>query len=82
MYKSKWGKRKEHGITVNAICPTAFPHVGEEEADAMSQHRSEWVESEKNMPQDIAEAVVYLVSEAGRFVTCNALQIRVVKRTM
>lgn len=75
-------REKEHGITVNAICPTAFPHVGEEEADAMSQHRSEWVERKKSMPQDIAEAVVYLASEAGRFVTCSALQIREVKQTM
>lgn len=66
---------------MNAICPTAFPHVGEE-ADTMSQHRNEWVERKKSMPQDIAEAVVYLASEAGRFVTCSALQIREVKRTM
>ena len=72
-------REKEYGITVNAICPTAFPHITEEEADAMNQHGSKWVERKKPLPQDIAEAVTYLTSEVGRFVTCSVLQIKEVK---
>ncbi|MCK4477219.1 SDR family oxidoreductase [Candidatus Bathyarchaeota archaeon] len=74
-------REKEHGITVNAICPTAFPHIAEEEAVAMNEHHKAWINRRKTMPQDIAEAVVYLTSEAGRFVTCSILQIREVKQT-
>jgi len=73
-------REKEHGITVNAICPTAFPHIAEEEAIAMNEHHKSWINRKKTMPQDIAEAVVYLTSEAGRFVTGSILQIREVKQ--
>lgn len=73
-------REKEFGITVNAICPTAFPHISEEEANAMNQHHNEWVKRKKPLPQDIAEAVIYLTSEAGRFITCSFLQIREVKQ--
>ena len=74
-------REKEYGITVNCICPTAFPHVSEEEANAMNKHQDKCIGRKKPMPQDIAEAVVYLASEAGRFVTCSVLQIREVKQT-
>ena len=74
-------KEKEHGITVNVICPTAFPHTTEEEAIAMNQHRKAWINRKKTMPQDIAEAAAYFTSEAGRFVTGSVLQIRDVKQT-
>lgn len=72
-------REKEYGITVNAICPTAFPHITQKEAGAMNKRDGGWIERKKPMPQDIAEAVVYLTSEAGRFVTCSILQIRAVK---
>lgn len=73
-------REKEYGITVNAICPTAFPHISEEEAIAINQHHEAWIDRKKPIPQDIAEAVVYLTSEAGRFVTCSVLQIKEVKQ--
>ena len=73
-------REKEHGITVNAVCPTAFPHITKKEAIAMNENHKEWINRKKAMPQDIAEAVVYLTSEAGRFVTCSILQIREVKQ--
>lgn len=73
-------REKEYGITVNAICPTAFPHVSEEEAVAMNQAEEAWINRKKSSPQDAAEAVVYLASETGRFVTGSMLQIKEVKR--
>lgn len=73
-------REKEHGITVNVVCPTAFPHVTEEEAIATNEHHKTWINRKKIMPQDIAEAIVYLTSEAGRFVTCSILQVREVKQ--
>ena len=74
-------REKEYGITVNVICPTAFPHITKEEAIAMNELHKAWIDRKKAMPQDIAEAVVYLTSEEGRFVTCSILQIREVKQT-
>lgn len=74
-------REKEYGITVNAICPTAFPHITEEDAVEMNQHKKAWMTRKKTMPQDIAEAAAYFTSEAGRFVTGSVLQLREVKQT-
>lgn len=73
-------REKEYGITVNAICPTAFSHIAEEDAVEMNQHQKAWVNRKKTMPQDIAEAAAYFTSEAGRFVTGSVLQLREVKQ--
>jgi NAD(P)-dependent dehydrogenase (short-subunit alcohol dehydrogenase family) len=61
-----WG----HGVTVNVIAPgpvsgladlsSAIEHVG---------HGQAWQEREDVTPQDIAEGVAFLCSDAGRFVT-------------
>ncbi|MGB9841632.1 MAG: SDR family NAD(P)-dependent oxidoreductase [Candidatus Bathyarchaeales archaeon] len=74
-------REREYGITVNVICPTAFPHITEEGAFEMNQHQKAWIDRKKLMPQDIAEAVAYFTSEAGRFVTGSVLQLREVKQT-
>jgi len=73
-------REKEYGITVNVVCPTAFPHVSEEEAIALNQHHKAWIDRKNCVPQDIAEAVAYFASEAGRFVTGSVLQIQQVKQ--
>jgi 3-oxoacyl-[acyl-carrier protein] reductase len=73
-------REKEYGITVNVICPTAFPHVSQEEAIALNQHNEAWIKRKNCLPQDIADAVVYLASEAGRFVTGSMLQMQQVKQ--
>ena len=73
-------REKKYGITVNAICPAAFPHISEEEAVEMNQHLKAWTTRNKIMPQDIAEAAAYFSSEAGRFVTGSVLQLREVKQ--
>jgi 3-oxoacyl-[acyl-carrier protein] reductase len=73
-------REKEHGITVNVVCPTAFPHVSQEEAIDLNQHHEAWTKRKNCVPQDIAEAVAYLTSEAGRFVSGSVLQIQQVKQ--
>ena len=60
----------EHGITVNAIAPgpvagldslaSAIKHV---------QHESVWQTRTNVTPQDIAEGVAFLCSEAGQYIT-------------
>lgn len=73
-------REKEYGITVNVVCPTSFPHVSEEEAIALNQHHEAWTNRKNCLPQDIAETIAYLASEAGRFVTGSMLQIQQVKQ--
>jgi len=73
-------REKEYGITVNVVCPTSFPHVSQEEAVALNQHSKAWIDRKNCVPQDIAETVAYLASEAGRFVTGSVLQIQQVKQ--
>jgi len=73
-------REMEHGITVNVLCPTSFPHISEKEAIDMNQHHMTWINRKSCMPQDIAEAITYLASEMGRFVTGSVLQIQQVKQ--
>ena len=72
-------REMQNGITVNAVCPTGFSHISKDEAVTLNHHEDSWTLRESCTPQDIAEAVVYLSSEAGRFVTGSMLQIRRIK---
>lgn len=70
-------REKEHEITFNAVCPTAFPHLEPQVALDMARHGEAWNSREGTTPQDIAEAVSFLASEAGRFVTGSIIQLRI-----
>lgn len=59
-----------HGVTVNVIAPGPVGEVASfEEAIELCQHGPKWQERLNVTPQDIAEGVVMLCSEAGRFIT-------------
>lgn len=57
-------------MTVNVIAPgpvAAIPSL--EEAVALCDHSAAWQQRTDVTPQDIAEGVAFLCSQAGRFVT-------------
>jgi len=59
-----------HGVTVNVIAPgpvNALPTLGS--ALEQCQHGESWHERSNVSPQDIAEGVSFLCSEAGRFIS-------------
>ncbi len=59
-----------NSVTVNIIGPGPVPGI-ESLAEAVEQcdHGPAWQQRSNTSPQDIAEGVVYLCSDAGRFVT-------------
>lgn len=59
-----------NGVTMNIIGPGPVPEVaGLEEAIELCEHRAVWQNRRKVSPQDIAETVTFLCSDAGRFIT-------------
>ena len=59
-----------HGVTINAIGPGPFePIPSLEEAVEQCQHGPAWLNRANLSPQDFAEGVAFLCSEAGRFVS-------------
>jgi NAD(P)-dependent dehydrogenase (short-subunit alcohol dehydrogenase family) len=57
-------------VTVNVIGPGPVPAVGSlGEAVELCDHGPAWQQRTNITPQDVAEGVAYLCSEAGRFVT-------------
>jgi 3-oxoacyl-[acyl-carrier protein] reductase len=59
-----------HGVTINAIGPGPFePIASLEEAIEQCQHSPAWLHRGNLSPQDFAEGVAFLCSEAGRFVS-------------
>lgn len=59
-----------HGVTVNVIAPGPVAGIaGLEGASEQVQHGTAWKERADVSPQDIAEGVAFLCSEAGRFIT-------------
>jgi NAD(P)-dependent dehydrogenase (short-subunit alcohol dehydrogenase family) len=58
------------GITLNVIAPGPVGGIASlEEAVAQCDHQAAWEARGNVSPQDIAEGVAFLCSEAGRFVT-------------
>jgi 3-oxoacyl-[acyl-carrier protein] reductase len=59
-----------HGVTVNVIAPGPVSAL-EDLAEAMvhCEHGKAWQERTNTSPQDIAESVAFLCSDAGRFVS-------------
>jgi len=61
-----WGSR----VTVNTIAPGPVREIKSlEEAVEQCDHGSAWKQRATVSPQDIAESVAFLSSEAGRFIT-------------
>jgi NAD(P)-dependent dehydrogenase (short-subunit alcohol dehydrogenase family) len=58
------------GVTVNVMAPGPVAAVESlEEAIKLCDHRAVWQHRTDITPQDIAEGVAFLCSEAGRFIT-------------
>ncbi len=64
-----------NGVTINAITPGPIAAIENLQA-ALDQctHDETWSNRDNVSPQDIAEGVGFLCSEAGRFVTGNVLR--------
>ena len=59
-----------HGVTVNVIAPGPVPAIDSlAEAVEECEHGPAWQKRANTSPQDIAESVAFLCSDAGRFVT-------------
>ena len=59
-----------HGVTVNVIAPgplTGLPDLAS--AIGHAQHGEAWLKRTNISPQDIAEGVAFLCSEAGRYIS-------------
>jgi NAD(P)-dependent dehydrogenase (short-subunit alcohol dehydrogenase family) len=64
------GEAWPHGVTLNLIGPGPVPAIETlEEAVEQCEHGAAWRKRTAASPQDVAEAVAFLCSEAGRFVT-------------
>lgn len=60
----------ENGVTLNSIGPGPVGEIATlEEAIELCDHGPAWKERSAITPQDIAETVAFLCSEAGRFIT-------------
>jgi NAD(P)-dependent dehydrogenase (short-subunit alcohol dehydrogenase family) len=59
-----------HGVTVNIIAPGPVPAIESlTEAIEQCEHGPAWQRRPSTSPQDIAESVAFLCSDAGRFMT-------------
>lgn len=63
-------KAWEHGVTVNVIAPGPVdPIPSLNEAIEQCDHGTAWQKRKTTSPQDIAESITFLCSDAGRFIT-------------
>jgi len=59
-----------YGVTANIIAPGPVPAIGSlEEAIEQCDHGPAWQKRTTTSPQDVAESVAFLCSEAGKFIT-------------
>lgn len=59
-----------HGVTLNVIGPGPVPEIGSlAEAVEHCDHGPAWRERSTASPQDVAEGIAFLCSEAGRFIS-------------
>ncbi|UCC17972.1 MAG: SDR family oxidoreductase [Dehalococcoidales bacterium] len=59
-----------HGVTANVIAPGPVTEIQSlDEAIELCNHGEKWEKRNNVTPQDIAEGVAFLCSEAGRFIT-------------
>ncbi len=73
MQAQAWG----HGVTVNIVAPGPVSAIGSlGEAVESVDHGRAWATRQSVSPQDIAEGVAFLCSEAGRFVSGAVIPYR------
>ena len=59
-----------HGVTLNVVAPSPVDEIKSlTEAIEQSRHGEAWETRPTTSPQDIAESIAFLCSEAGRFIT-------------
>ena len=59
-----------NGVTVNIIAPGPVPAIdSQSEAIEQCEHGPAWQKRTNTSPQDIAESVAFLCSDAGRFIS-------------
>lgn len=60
----------KHGVTINVIAPGPVQEVSSlEDAVELCDHGSKWQNRTNITPQDIAEGIVMLCSDSGRFIS-------------
>lgn len=71
LVRSEWN----HGITVNSIAPGYVRGFSLKRALASLQGKMPWAGRERATPQDVAEAVLFLCSEKGHFLTGGTIAL-------
>jgi len=65
-YEEAW----QQGVTINAIAPGPVSHFESfSQATAFCNHKEEWFDRKDVSPQDIAECIAFLCSEAGSYIS-------------
>ncbi len=57
-----------HGVTINAVAPGYIPYLTFAEAMDAVRHGETWARRGHGTPQDVAEVVAWLCTEAAKFV--------------
>ena len=69
-YEEAW----EQGVTINAIAPGPVSHFDTfQQAIAYCNHEKEWSERKNVSPQDIAEAIAFLCSDGGSYISGSVI---------
>jgi NAD(P)-dependent dehydrogenase (short-subunit alcohol dehydrogenase family) len=70
VFRRAWSEAWGHGVTMNIVAPGPVEEIDTlEEAIELCEHGTKWQERTNITQQDIAEGIVWLCSESGRFVT-------------
>ncbi len=64
-----------HGVTINAVAPGYIPYLTFEGAIDAAHHGQGWARRRHGTPQDVAEVVAWLCTEAARFVNGAVIPI-------
>jgi len=69
-YEEAW----QHGVTINAIAPGPVAHFETfEQATAFCNREKEWTGRKNVSPQDIAESVAFLCSDAASYISGSVI---------
>lgn len=73
LFLAQW-QAWRHGVTVNVVGPSEVTYIQSlAEAVELCDHGPAWENRKGFLPQDVAEGVAFLCSEAGRFITGRKL---------
>jgi 3-oxoacyl-[acyl-carrier protein] reductase len=65
----------QHGITCNVVAPGHTPRITMKQAVEAAKHGAQWKRRTTAHPQDAAEVVKFLCSDAGAFVTGSIIEL-------